>query len=518
MKNTSKQKRQTLAEEPREVGARGTFAVGLYIRVSTDRQAKEGDSLEEQESELKKFCDYRNFPIHRIYVERGKSGGNTNRPEYQKLVADIEAKHIHAVVVKKLDRLSRSLLDFEQLMTRLQANEVEFISLRENFDTTTAMGKAMLRMALVFAQLEREQTAERITDVMQYRASLGLYNGGKPPFGYIATNKELMISQKEKEIVELVFTQFLKTHSTNQVSTYLHDAKIPAPRKDYWTESRVQWILQNPIYKGYVSWKAEVYLGVHKPIIAPSIWDDVQLIFDSKKRVLASTKSNALLQKLAVCGYCHYALLPSFAYNRTKTKYAYYRCGSTQHGKHRRMGINCTLKYISFAKLHDFLAKAVAQLTTPEHIATLDHKVIAHNQTIELQIKTHIDTISLNEIELKQIKAKKSEYVDFLVTKTPSSQDRGRIHERIQELDSETKQHQAKLTSAKLEVDQLQEKLLTIDTLKQSILTLRDLDQSDSHYRQLLHTILTQVQVYQSALVFHFKAIPWTVEIPLNST
>jgi len=113
----------------------------LYIRVSTDRQAKEGDSLEEQESELKKFCEYRGFRIHKVLIERGKSGGNTNRPEYQKLAADIEAGKINAVVVKKLDRLSRSLLDFEQLMTRLQAKNVEFISLRQNFDTTAAMEK-----------------------------------------------------------------------------------------------------------------------------------------------------------------------------------------------------------------------------------------------------------------------------------------------------------------------------------------------------------------------------------------
>jgi len=143
------------------------FVVDLYIRVSTDRQAKEGDSLEEQECELKKFCDYRNFQIHKIYIERGKSGGNTNRPEYKRLVKDIEAGKIDAVVVKKLDRLSRSLLDFEQLMVMMQSNNVEFISLRENFDTTMAMGKAMLRVALVFAQLEREQTAERIKDVLR---------------------------------------------------------------------------------------------------------------------------------------------------------------------------------------------------------------------------------------------------------------------------------------------------------------------------------------------------------------
>lgn len=129
------------------------FVVDLYIRVSTDRQVREGDSLEEQESELKKFCEFRGFHIHQIYIEKGKSGGNTNRPEYQKLIKDIEFRKVNAVVVKKLDRLSRSLLDFENLMTMMQSNEVEFISIKESFDTTTAMGKAMLRVALVFAQL-----------------------------------------------------------------------------------------------------------------------------------------------------------------------------------------------------------------------------------------------------------------------------------------------------------------------------------------------------------------------------
>ena len=162
------------------------FKVALYIRVSTERQANEGDSLEEQETELKKYCDFRKFEIHQLYIERGKSGGNTNRPEYQKLVKDIKQKAISAVVVKKLDRLSRSLLDFEQLMNLMNENDVEFISIKENFDTTTAMGKAMLRVALVFAQLEREQTSERIADVMGHRASQGIYNGGIRPLGYTA--------------------------------------------------------------------------------------------------------------------------------------------------------------------------------------------------------------------------------------------------------------------------------------------------------------------------------------------
>lgn len=114
------------------------------------------------------------------------------------MIRDIEAQTIDTVVVKKLDRLSRSLLDFEQLMTKMQAHNVEFVSIKEQFETISPMGKAMLRIALVFAQLEREQTSERTSDVLRYRAKLGLYNGGVTPFGYISANKELVISKKKK--------------------------------------------------------------------------------------------------------------------------------------------------------------------------------------------------------------------------------------------------------------------------------------------------------------------------------
>lgn len=194
------------------------FKVSLYIRVSTGRQAKEGDSLEEQEKELKKYCEYKNYLIHKIHIERGRSAKDTNRPEYQKMLNDVKEKSINAVVVKKLDRLSRSLLDFEEFMRTAQDNEVEFISLKENFDTTNAMGKAMLRVALVFAQLEREQTSERVTDVMTFRAEQGLYNGGNIPYGYDLINKELVPHKQDKKIVERLFDKFIETKSTAMVA------------------------------------------------------------------------------------------------------------------------------------------------------------------------------------------------------------------------------------------------------------------------------------------------------------
>ncbi len=258
------------------------FMVDLYIRVSTDRQAKEGDSLEEQESELRKFCEYRHFQIHKVFVERGKSGGNTNRPEYQKLVKDIEAKKINAVVVKKLDRLSRSLMDFEQLMIKLQAQDVGFISLRENFDTTMAMGKAMLRVALVFAQLEREQTAERIKDVFAWRAEQGLYNGGTRPFGYDSVSSELIPHKQEKQAIQFMFKTFLETKSTTIVAKECNAAGHRNRASSLWDKRQVHKLLNHPVYAGKIRWNGIISQGVHQPLVTEETFQKAQVIFQER--------------------------------------------------------------------------------------------------------------------------------------------------------------------------------------------------------------------------------------------
>ncbi len=495
------------------------LTVDLYIRVSTDRQAKEGDSLEEQESELKKFCDYRNFKIHQILIERGKSGGNTNRPEYKKLVEDIETKKINAVVVKKLDRLSRSLLDFENLMTCLQTNEVEFISLRENFDTTTAMGKAMLRIALVFAQLEREQTSERISDVLHYRASLGYHNGGCPPYGYNSVNKELLIDNKEKPIVELIFSKFLEVHSADAVANFLNDRKLLNRDKRVWIGTQVTRMLKNPTYKGMTCWKDQVYQGLHMPIIAPSVWDTAYEILEAKKSLKALQKSDALLQKLAICGHCGSPLTPSFAYNRFKTKYCYYRCGSTKHNKHRRLKINCGFKYIAFDTLHLAVQTALTQISHPTFFAPIEAKVQEHNETLLDQIKDLTTQKQLAEDELKRIKAKRNEYVDVLITHAFSTQDKARIHERMNELEKEEKQTKSRIMSCDLEKTQLDARLLNADTFKHQLVMLKDSSRSDQDvliYKKHLRSLVDTLTVSQNKLTFRFKEIPW--DIPIDTS
>lgn len=328
------------------------FVVDLYIRVSTDRQAKEGDSLEEQESELRKFCDYRGFRIHKVFIERGKSGGNTNRPEYQKLLKDIEAQKINAVVVKKLDRLSRSLLDFEQLMTRLQINNVEFISLRENFDTTTAMGKAMLRVALVFAQLEREQTAERIKDVFAYRAEQGLYNGGVRPFGYDSMSSELVPHKQERKVVEFIYDSFLELKSTTLIALKCSEMGFRDRDNKPMDKRKIHKLLIRPIYKGYVKWNDVLFKGIHQALISESKWDKVQAIFRDRETVSSRNNVKGLLKGFLICGKCRNYLSPNYTKKKSGAIYEYYRCASTFNHKAK---LKCEGQYRPLNEVHELV-------------------------------------------------------------------------------------------------------------------------------------------------------------------
>jgi len=510
MKNTPNQKRSTLAEEPREMGARGTFAVGLYIRVSTDRQAKEGDSLEEQESELKKFCDFRGFQIHQIYIERGKSGGNTNRPEYQKLAKDIEAKKINAIIVKKLDRLSRSLLDFEQLMTRLQANEVEFISLRESFDTTTAMGKAMLRVALVFAQLEREQTAERITDVMQYRASLGLHNGGHPPFGYVCVNKEWVIFQKEKELVELIFGRFRELKSTLLVATTLNDMGLKARRGKLWDCRQILKMLQSQTYLGHRKWKDQIFKNTHPPIIAEKYFQEVASIL--KKRPNKFNNLKAAFQRLLTCGECLSPMSPSYSLNRTKTRFYYYRCSrSAQRGVLFQK--KCTLKYVSFKGITERILAALSHFVTANYLATIESKVVQHNREIEadqLLIQAQIQTLEGKEVSLKEHQNK---FLDSLILGNFSAKERHRINTKLEELDLEIKQVATQLQHHEFTLTQHESQKLTLAHIKHPLMDLQSLDPEDiDPFRIGLSDSIKKIVVHKTQLTFSFRFLPWEID------
>lgn len=489
--------------------------VALYIRVSTERQANEGDSLEEQENELKKYCDFRKFAIHQTYIERGKSGGNTNRPEYQKLVKDIRQKNISAVVVKKLDRLSRSLLDFENLMNLMNENEVEFISIKENFDTTTAMGKAMLRVALVFAQLEREQTSERISDVMGHRASQGIYNGGTRPLGYAAVNKELVPYKKERQVVEIMFEKFIETRSTTHTAQFLNETGYRDRNNNLFDNRQVQWILQNPVYTGKIKWNGQIYDGLHQPIISDKVFQQTQDIFSRYRIMKDSQKTNALLQKILFCGHCGSVMTPNYGFNRNKEKYFYYRCCSTRtSGKGKS---TCLVKYVPFAKIEQAVIDILLSLSQGQQFKELENKVLRFNQDIQANMQTTEDRIVEMEAKLEALKEKKETYLDSLISNQFLSKERELINARIEELESEGKQIRSGIQKNQFELNQKEDDKINLTQLKEKLIRFRsDYDPSaqtnTESLREHIFDLITHIFYEPGKVVVQFKALPWKEE------
>ena len=205
--------------------------VGLYARVSTDRQAQIKDgSLDTQLDmlgkyvEIKDMGDEEEWKVVKTYREEGKSGKDTNRPEYQKMLKDVEQDTINVLLCTKIDRISRSLLDFYHLFEVLAAHEVTFISLNEQWDTSSPMGRFAMKIVLAGAELEREQTAERTREKMQWRAEQGWCNGGQI-LGYDIDPEEPGIpkaNEEEKKLILLIFETFAKEKSYHRVAQIIN--------------------------------------------------------------------------------------------------------------------------------------------------------------------------------------------------------------------------------------------------------------------------------------------------------
>ncbi|MEM9111449.1 MAG: recombinase family protein [Planctomycetota bacterium] len=232
--------------------------------------------------------------IDKQYDDGGFTGGNMERPGLQELLSDIERGAVDVVVVYKVDRLSRSLHDFAQIMKKFEEHEVSFVSVTQQFNTTTSMGRLTLNMLLSFAQFEREVTSERIRDKLAATKKKGLWITGQPPLGYKTVDKELVAIPDEAELVRKVFEGYLREASLIELAAQLNKAGYTTRR---WLSSRNRWhggtplipkylhrILTNPVYIGKITHKDKVWPGKHEPIVPRKLWDQVQQAIDKREK------------------------------------------------------------------------------------------------------------------------------------------------------------------------------------------------------------------------------------------
>jgi len=357
--------------------------VAIYIRVSTLYQIDKF-SLPLQRDELENYCKYalgiNNFVI---FEDAGYSAKNTDRPAFQEMMNRVRAKEFTHILVWKLDRISRNLLDFASMYAEMKRLNVTFISKNEQFDTSTAMGEAMLKIILVFAELERNMTSERVTATMISRASNGQWNGGKIPYGYDYDKQTKIISINEREAkqVRTLYDRYEASQSLIQMTKELNEAMIPTKNGRNWSPTTLHKILTNVFYTGTYRYnylnekkgftkesvnKEEDWVIIedhHVPIITKEQFDRVQLLLQSKSRSVARnqtrTRSNVhIFAGLINCGGCG----SQMAASRDRARADGYR-PSIYLCSQRRLYHNCENKYISDIVAGDFVFNYIANLT-----------------------------------------------------------------------------------------------------------------------------------------------------------
>jgi site-specific DNA recombinase len=259
------------------------------------------------------------------YDDGGFSGGTLERPALQRLIQDIEAKRIDTVVVYKIDRLSRSLMDFARLVEVFDRNAVTFVSITQSFNTTTSMGRLTLNILLSFAQFEREVIGERIRDKFAASRRRGIWMGGWAPLGYDIKDRRLIINEQEARFVRSIFTRFARGISPKQLIEMLTKEGVLNKQGKRIDKGYLYRVLNNRVYVGKAMHKGTGYPGEHDAIIEHSLWDQVhELISESphKRSTRPRGRTQAILKGL-LFGPTGAAMTPTHARKNGKL-YRYY--------------------------------------------------------------------------------------------------------------------------------------------------------------------------------------------------
>lgn len=357
----------------------------LYVRVSTTMQIDK-DSLPVQKEDLINYSKYAlNIPDYEVFEDAGYSAKNTDRPRYQQMMSRLRTGEFSHLVVWKIDRISRNLIDFSQMYEELKRLGVVFVSKNEQFDTSTAMGEAMLKIILVFAELERKVTSERVTAIMVSRANDGKWNGGRVPFGYNydKTTKTFSVNEQEAAIVKRIYDKYEETRSLLQTSKFLNETGLSTRSGIPWNPTTTRTMLSNQFYIGnYVYnkyWLGKVNYrkpenkrpetewiiveNHHEPIIDKERWIAVNEILASQRRSNKDgprtyTRVNThIFAGLIFCGKCG----SQFTATLDRQRDGGYRPSIYLCSRHRRFD-DCPNKYISDITIGPFILNYIANI------------------------------------------------------------------------------------------------------------------------------------------------------------
>lgn len=331
------------------------------------------------------------------YDDGGYSGGCMDRPALDRLLRDIDQNKVDCVVVYKVDRLSRSLLDFARIMERFDNHRVSFVSVTQQFNTTHSMGRLTLNILLSFAQFEREIIGERIRDKLAAQARKGKWTGGAPVLGYdvdrSGPSPHLVINAKEAARVRDIFRMYLQEASLLAVAKelnrrgWMNKQRITTKGKQVgghlFDKKNLHELLTNPIYSGKRRYKDELHAGEHEAIIAPDLFDKVQQQLKHNGRtggIEVRNKYGAILRGLLRCKNCDAAMVHTFCTKHKRVSYRYYRCLNAIKNGHD----NCPTGTLPAGEIEQVVIDEVRGLAKDE---TLLAQVLTNAQaTVEAEL------------------------------------------------------------------------------------------------------------------------------------
>lgn len=474
--------------------------VALYVRVSTTSQLEEGYSIEEQKAKLESYCDIKDWHIYKVYTDGGFSGSTTERPALEQLIKDAQSKLFDTVLVYKLDRLSRSQKDTLYLIEDIfLKNNIEFVSLLENFDTSTPFGRAVIGLLSVFAQLEREQIKERMQLGKLGRAKAGKsMMWAKTSYGYNYDKEtgSMTVNEYEALAVKEIFTSYLAGMSITKLRDKINDEY---PKQPAWSYRTIRGILANPVYCGLNQYKGQTFQGTHKAIISLVDFEQTQREL-AKRQQTAKELSNPrpfqakyMLSGLAQCGYCHAPLKVILGQKRKDgSRFKRYECYQRHPRKTRGVTVyndnqKCDSGYYDMDLLEHYVLTRISQLQNdPDKIQELfsdDTSPAVDKQAIQKQI----DSLTLKLSKLNDLYLDDRITLDELRTKSADFiKQRNALEEEIKKASNDKQAGQR----------QKIEKLLDASSV---------LDMSYDNQKVIVRELIDKVQVTSDKIVIRWK-------------
>lgn len=487
----TKQTKKPLTKEKENSQSSKRKRVALYIRVSTQEQAVEGHSIEAQEARACEYAERMDYEITNVYIDEGISGKSTKRPAFQRMMADARMGNFDFVIIWKLTRLGRNMLDILKTVEEFIKLGIELFSISENFDISTSSGKLMLQLLGSFGEFERNQISENvIMAMMSLVRDQKRYAGGRR-LGYVSGldaegRKQLIIEPEEAKIVQLIYAKFLGGDEFRTIANYLNRQGYQTLKKNKFTPTAVRDILQNKIYAGYIeyarylNWDTKrrkgknpnpiLVKGEHEPIIDQVTYQAVQerLVLEKDRPRWNLTGENVLTGLLR-CPECGAPMGSNGVVNTlkdgTKKTLRYYSCSKfLSKGKK-----GCHANSIRKEKAEDFVAARLKEIVQVPEI--LDSLVKEMNRELHEQIAPLEQELAVIATE-KQDLAPKLERLQQALEDSPDLHDNliGRINELTSKIMLHTQRENEILTilshkDQKIEVENVQQIVSSLDHL-----------------------------------------------------